>query len=112
MWIYHAIVFAGFGLMLACSVWLWSLQSSNPGPVPPSDQAVLFVLLALGVIVAFSGLAVRREALMNLAQRPCPRCGELNLKGSGFCRKCGAPTTENAPGTGPTPAAGPSRGPE
>jgi hypothetical protein len=106
MWGYQAVVFIGLGLLLAANLVLWIELSAPSPPGNAASYAGLYILAILGGAVAVVGLVVRRLALSELAVGVCPKCGQVNLWTSAFCRKCGT-RFEDTPGPEPTLASSP-----
>lgn len=104
MWGYQALVFIGLGLALAANLVLWFELASPSGGV--GNYTGLYILAIIGGAVAVVGLVLRRLALNELAVGLCPRCGQVNLWTSAFCRACGT-RFDNTPDPEPSPAPSP-----
>ncbi len=109
MWGYQALILTGLGLAIAANVVLW-IELTGPSPSGGAgNYAGLYVLAIIGGVVAILGFVFRRLALYELAVGACPKCGQLNLRASAFCRRCGT-RLEEIPGPEPSPTSSPPSG--
>lgn len=100
MWGYQVLILAGLGLALATNLVILFELSSAPGGA--ANYVGLYILAIAGGVVAVVGLVLRRLTLNEMAVTACPKCGQLNLQASIFCRKCGTRLEEiRGPETSP-----------
>jgi ABC-type spermidine/putrescine transport system permease subunit II len=82
------MVFGGLATVPLGSLALFVLETSGPAG-SAALEAVIFIAMVGGLAVGGVGLVLRRQAMLRLAFRPCPKCGQPCFFTSGFCRKCG-----------------------
>lgn len=105
---YQMTVLVGSGITLfgLFAVWFTLLSTPiHPGFTESADAAI--AILLVGVVVLVLGTGLRSRAFRQVAVRPCPSCGQPNLRSSAICRKCGVALPTADVGASAPPRSGP-----